>query len=82
MARYVYEGRAPRDDGDGGLLRPLDEREFDTDPGAPWRELPEPDEPEKPAEAPAPPAGPKVGGTATAPPASSTATPRTEGTEG
>ena len=41
MAHYRFEGLAPRDDGDGGLLRPLDVIEFTADPGAPWRLLPD-----------------------------------------
>jgi hypothetical protein len=40
VARYVYEGTAPEADGDGGLVRPLDVREFDADPGwGAWRRL-------------------------------------------
>jgi hypothetical protein len=82
MAHYRYEGLAPADDGGGGLLRPLDEREFDAPPGAPWRLIPEPQAPEKPAETPAEPAGPKVGGAATGAAPASTTPPKAEGTEG
>jgi hypothetical protein len=41
--KYVFRGNAPQEepDGDGGLriLRPLDTREFDEDPGYPWELL-------------------------------------------
>jgi hypothetical protein len=38
--RYVYEGPGPEEDGDGGIVRPLDVREFDAPPGwGLWREL-------------------------------------------
>ena len=51
MARYVYEGPGPQEDGEGGTVRPGDVREFDAEPAwGPWRELPAGD----PAQPPAP----------------------------
>lgn len=41
MAEYRYMGPGPQEDGDGGLIRPLDVREFDEDPGRPWEPLDE-----------------------------------------
>jgi hypothetical protein len=60
--RYVYEGPGPADDGDGGLVRPLDVREFDGDPPwGLWRRLAEDDAqqpPEPPSALPPPPRHP------------------------
>lgn len=37
MAKYRYAGPGPQEDGDGGLVRPGDEREFGTEPDwGPW----------------------------------------------
>lgn len=62
MARYVYEGPGPQDDGDGGIVRPLDVREFDAElPWGPWRLLDGGDPqapPEPPASLPQPPSSP------------------------
>ena len=52
MALYRYGGTEPVHEDDGGILRPLDVREFADPPGDPWEPL---DAPEAPAEAPAPP---------------------------
>ncbi len=52
MARYVYEGQAPEENGEGGVVRPLDVREFDEAPGwGLWRELAE-DDAQQPPEPP------------------------------
>lgn len=48
--QYVYEGPGPQEDGEGGIVRPLDVREFDSEPDwGPWRLL----APETPGAAPA-----------------------------
>jgi hypothetical protein len=36
MAQYRYGGLEPVPDGQGGIVRPLDTREFDAPPGEPW----------------------------------------------
>jgi hypothetical protein len=36
MAQYRYGGKEPVPDGQGGILRPLDTREFGEPPGEPW----------------------------------------------
>jgi len=36
MAQYRYGGKEPVHEDDGGILRPLDVREFDQAPGEPW----------------------------------------------
>jgi len=56
MAQYQYAGPGPHDDGEGGIVRPGDVREFGEEPDwGPWRLLPgpEPDGAEKAAEPPA-----------------------------
>lgn len=71
MPSYEYQGPGPHDDGDGGIVRPGDVREFGGEPAwGPWRLLPEPDpqaaeEPSAPPATPAPPPSP-----ASPPPAS------------
>jgi hypothetical protein len=58
--KYVFRGNAPQEyeDPDGLLLvdHPLDEREFDEDPGDPWEAVDAPEKAEPPAKAPAGPA--------------------------
>jgi hypothetical protein len=45
VPEYEYTGPGPHDDGDGGIVRPGDVREFAEEPNwGPWR-LIEPDEP-------------------------------------
>ena len=88
--RYVYEGPGPHDDGDGGLVRPGDVREYDAEPPwGPWRLLAADDPlnaPEPPESAPAPPPPPAAVPDAVRPPAASTPPPATPlkptGTEG
>lgn len=56
MARYEYAGPGPHDDGQGGIVRPGDVRDFAAEPSwGPWRLLDEPAAPEtseKPSEPP------------------------------
>jgi hypothetical protein len=80
MAKYICEAKAPMGDGDGGLLRPLDVREFTADPGAPWRLLPDDEEAEKPVEPDEPPPGPKVSLPAATTLTGATAPPKPAGT--
>jgi hypothetical protein len=36
--KYIYEGPGPQDDGDGGIVRPGDVRDFGQEPDwGPWR---------------------------------------------
>ena len=40
--KYIYRGPMPVDDGDGGLVRPLDVREFGSEPDwGPWEPVKE-----------------------------------------
>ena len=44
MARYRYAGPGPQEDGDGGIARPGDVREFADEPAwGPWEPLPDED---------------------------------------
>jgi hypothetical protein len=78
MAQYEYAGPGPIGDGDGGIVRPGDVREFGAEPDwGPWRLLDEPPEAaETPSQPPATgaPAPPPVspGAASTPPPAPTT----------
>jgi len=86
MASYVYEGGNPRGDGDGGLVRPGDVREFDSEPAwGPWRLLEAGDPllpPEPPQAVPDPPPAPRAVPVTPGSPAASTPPLKLTGTEG
>jgi hypothetical protein len=86
MPRYVYEGPAPHDDGDGGLARPGDVRDFSEEPAwGPWRLLADDDplqSPDAATEPPGPPPGPSADPDADGPPAAAGAPLAPTGTEG
>jgi hypothetical protein len=50
MAQYRYGGKEPVPDGEGGILRPLELREFGEPPGEPWEpvDAPAEDAPDEP----------------------------------
>jgi hypothetical protein len=49
MAQYRYGGKEPVHEDDGGILRPLELREFDEPPGEPWEAVEAPEPPAEPA---------------------------------
>lgn len=85
MAMYRFAGGHPVPDGEGGMVRPGDERdEVDLPDFGPWEPVPvlEPDEPEAAQETPPPSTPPPPPATPPAPqrpPAASTPPPAAEG---
>ena len=78
--QYTYPGPGPQEDGDGGVVRPGDTRDFDQAPDwGPWEPSggaeSDPPAPAAPAPAPAP---DKPAPAASAPPVTASATPPKE----
>ena len=71
MAKYQYGGKEPVPDGEGGMVRPGEVREFTKLPGyGPWERVPEDAQDEPPAPAPpAPPPAPAAPSSTATPPA-------------